>query len=195
MKEHPLLCNSQVARAIRDGLQTQDRRPITQAIRLGYDPCDDGIGILFWTGQIKAPWQIGDHLWVRETFATAPKPGKPDLVPREQTADTHFAVYRADFEPEYKASWRWRPSIHMPRWASKTTVEVLKIRVERVQEITAFDAIEEGIDPAPHRMPDSSFDDTAIDEFREFWNSIYAKRGLGWDPNPWVRVTEFRLVS
>ena len=82
---------------------------------------------------------------------------------------------------------RWRPSIHMPRWASRITLEVTGVRVERVQDITPEDAEAEGIEPyAPIYAPSAS----AIDAFSELWDSLNAK--YGWDVNPWVWVVEFR---
>ncbi len=76
----------------------------------------------------------------------------------------------------------WRPSIHMPRWASRITLEVIAVRVERVQDISAWDANQEGLEAGTdikHR-------------FELLWNSINEKRGYGWDSNPWVWVVEFR---
>lgn len=81
----------------------------------------------------------------------------------------------------------------MPRWASRITLEVVSVRVERVQEISAADARAEGI-----RQPkdwETWSDQHGILEYRNLWNSINAKRGFGWDKNPWVWVIEFRRVE
>lgn len=116
---------------------------------------------------------------MRETWAPLPggMPGPANGV-----------VYRAD-EDE---NWLWSPSIHMPRWASRITMEVVSVRVERIQDITDADVIAEGTDtgegahftpPSPRML------------FALLWDSIYAKRGFGWDANPWVWVIEFRRIE
>lgn len=84
-----------------------------------------------------------------------------------------------------------RPSIHMPRWASRLTLEIVGVRVERLQHITEKDAYEEG---APDEIPFAMDAPTPHKEgFRRLWDSINAKRGYGWDVNPWVWVVEFKV--
>ncbi|MFZ5833601.1 MAG: hypothetical protein ACOY3P_26230, partial [Planctomycetota bacterium] len=101
---------------------------------------------------------------------------------------------RADSTPETESirremGYRWRPSIHMPRWASRITLEITSIRVERVQAISNIDAKEEGfVDSALVFKEGGS---TARDAFARLWDSINAKRGYGWDKNPWVWVVAF----
>jgi hypothetical protein len=133
-------------------------------------------------------------LWVRETW-----------IPR----------YFSDGRPAYRADWsllasevvpepRWRPSIHMPRWVSRITLEVTGVRVERLQAITAEDVIAEGVDPGPHRcscepcsMTSSLCPASAsslVLGFGELWDSINAKRGYPWASNPFVWVVEFRRL-
>lgn len=87
---------------------------------------------------------------------------------------------------------RWRPSIHMPRWASRILLEITKVRVERVQHISHQDSIAEGIDVVQGYAP--RIKPTTIGQlaFSYLWNSIYAKRGFGWSVNPWVWVLEFK---
>lgn len=137
-------------------------------------------------------WQVGDRLWVRETWG-AVWPGETD-VPLE---DCNIE-YRADLPPgcdDYPGSWpaeqarecpydapRWRPSIHMPRWASRITLEVTGVRVERVQDASTEDIIAEGC-PKEYLL--------GRNWFQPLWDSINAKRGYGWDVNPWVWVLEF----
>jgi hypothetical protein len=87
---------------------------------------------------------------------------------------------------------RWRPSIHMPRWASRLTLAVTSVRVERVQEITEADARAEGIEP---QRSDYSGEDSNSLQFRDLWDSINAARGYGWAVNPWVWVVEFERVQ
>jgi len=95
----------------------------------------------------------------------------------------------------------WHPSIHMPRWASRLTLEVTGVRAERVQEISYDDARAEGINggcgscgrPEPCGCPYPLPDPPRV--FRGLWNSINAARGYGWDVNPWVWCVSFRRVD
>lgn len=109
------------------------------------------------------PYVAGDILWVRETYAELPD-GR--------------IVYRADGGTPATA---WRPSIHMPRRLSRLTLEVLGVTIQRLQCITASDAIAEGV--------------SSCDEFRRLWDDLYAARGRGWQSNPSVWVLEFRAVE
>jgi len=108
---------------------------------------------------------------------------------------------------------RWRPSIHMPRWASRITLELTGIRVERIRDITKKDAIEEGIqwseafpegytvgaslDPSGMMVGGNyKFNAYSAEQcFAKLWNSINAKRSYGWDENPWVWVVEFQVLQ
>jgi hypothetical protein len=80
---------------------------------------------------------------------------------------------------------RWRPSIHMPRWASRIALEVTGVRVETLNMITAGDAEAEGVDASTCGN---------IVAYQRLWDSINAKRGYGWEKNPWVWVVEFKMV-
>jgi hypothetical protein len=76
-------------------------------------------------------------------------------------------------------SYDWKPSIHMPRWASRILLEIDEIRAKRVQDISIYDIHEEGF------IPNKNIGVTLF-EFGSTWDSIYSKQGLGWDANPWV---------
>jgi len=93
--------------------------------------------------------------------------------------------------------WK-RPSIFMPRWASRITLEVTAVRVERLQEITEGDAISEGMsdDLIKKEFPPSECfrKPTARESFRILWDHLNAKRGFGWDVNPFVWVIEFKRL-
>jgi hypothetical protein len=92
----------------------------------------------------------------------------------------------------------WRPSIHMPRWASRILLEVKSVRVERVQEISPSDAISEGVACECEEFGKCAITDSCLGSVREFmtlWNSINEKRGYGWEKNPWVWVVEFEVVG
>jgi hypothetical protein len=131
----------------------------------------------------------GDRLWVRETWQHSNHP----LGPYEPACDV---FYRADYlddplGPDLEKSVdgirrQWRPSIHMPRSASRITLEVTGVRVERLQEISDEDACAEG-GPLDATWP--------CDWYRDLWNSLNAARGYGWSANPWVWVVEFKRIE
>jgi hypothetical protein len=154
--------------------------------------------------KIACPYgQPGDRLWVRETFC-------PTVGGCEEPA-----IYQASYEEgKHLFEPYWRPSIFMPRALSRILLEVTAVRVERVQDIGEEDARAEGIAPnwvgdlkgwnpeehgflgTPLPDPDSeeAYYRTGREAFAELWNSINAKRGYGWDANPWVWVINFRRV-
>jgi hypothetical protein len=149
----------------------------------------------------------GTRLWVRETFALhrIHDPVSPSKVMPTLLTDRWFA---ADGAPP-DGSGRWRPSIHMPRWASRITLEVTDVRVERLQDISEDDAEAEGIERGEdffqcptwkNYQPDdeaaSWFPDDPVGAFRTLWDSINGKRpGCAWDDNPWVWVVEFKRLE
>lgn len=148
---------------------------------------------------IPCPYGVpGDRLWVRETFAC-----RSDIDGKtEPTRARHYIVYRADangWRPDDPMNWhdfggRWRPSIHMPRWASRILLEVKSVRVERVQDIGLHACIAEGID---EKQPDGH----ALSiyqlrgRFRALWDTINAKRGYPWDSNPWDWAITFERIT
>lgn len=113
--------------------------------------------------------KTGDRLWVREAWAQVGDNDDYDTV----------AYYRAD--SAYPAECKWRPSIHMPRWASRLTLIVSDVRIERIQDINDADAWDEGCHaPCAHST------------FRVLWNKLNEKRGFGWKSNPWVIAITFK---
>lgn len=167
----------------------------------------------------RCPYGVpGDRLWVRETWGfrgTHWTMGKEDM-----TAYVHFkaddsrrsvtmpSTTQREWQPKmrepapeldqygqndhWRQEWaRWRPSIHMPRWASRINLEVTGVRVERLQEIRPEDAIREGY---PFDAPKAIGPETYLDWFRQLWNSINAKRGHPWDANDWVWAITFKKV-
>lgn len=211
MAEKPILFSGEMVRAILDGRKTQTRRVIkpattSQAAKyfdpdLAQWPIDQGTG-----QREQCPYgQSGDTLWVRETWAVPSH--LDDVPPREfskwgvwfradgtyATLETHGPPYGTRYPDESKG--KWRPSIFMPRWASRITLEVTAVRVERVQEINDADAIAEGI------IVTESADLTGLTtgqptrDFKALWDSINEKRGYGWESNPWVWVVEFAVVG
>ncbi|HHD7737746.1 TPA: hypothetical protein ACOWQJ_001955 [Providencia rettgeri] len=147
---------------------------------------------------------VGDRLWVRETW-------QGPLVDSEKAYDlfkdptpyqkVENCVYKADggYAPEYidcDDNFRqgWRPSSNMPRWASRITLEITNIRVERLQSISEEDAKEEGFDNSQSDAANSiGWFEKPIRAFRRDWENINGTDG--WDSNPWVWVIEFKKVE
>lgn len=100
-------------------------------------------------------------------------------------------MYRADGWEDMQANYdlKWRPSIHMPRHACRITLEVTNVRVQRIQDISEEDARAEGVYPQ-----DAIINASCRWLFRRLWDSINAKRGYGWDANPWVWAVTFERV-
>lgn len=149
----------------------------------------------------------GDRLWVKETWQAYNLSGESySSLVKEKKAQAelyNWAVVSKATNPEDKPLGDpWIPSIFMPRWASAITLEITDVRVERIQEITPYQAEAEGIQVShyycdegvpPDFIPTHRCD--PIGKFRELWDSINAKRGYGWDVNPWVRAIEFKRVT
>ncbi len=153
--------------------------------------------------------QVGDRLWVRETWAPVyasysheyPTEGyyfewEPDMHGAlEKDAPQLETYYRADGEGKYPAEIdggeiHWKPSIFMPRWASRITLEITGVKVERIQDISESDVEREG---TPMVAPRPSGVDRV--DFAYLWDSINAKRGYGWDVNPWDWALTFKVVA
>lgn len=143
----------------------------------------------------------GDRLWVRETHSIQSVEGcrawltfKERMPLGKTLADTDAGLDEFELTPE-QAEWalrhrdseRWRPSIFMPRWASRITLEITEVRVERLRDISAHDCWAEGIPCSPDVNP--------LHEYEELWNKLNAKRGFGWDANPWVWAISFRRIA
>lgn len=212
MKERPILFSAPMVRAILDGRKTMTRR-VVKASRADFLRIDspsgnyidsrDGRTVYGWDGNVGAPLkhrfgQPGDRLWVRETWARVPSTAYRHSTGVQQsedpTSDGMAAVYRAGWERSSPGCWR--PSIHMPRWASRITLEVTSVRVERLQDITEADAIAEGLtrDGDGWRgAPELPWFASPIAAFRSLWESING--GGSWDENPFVWVVEFRRIE
>jgi hypothetical protein len=185
IKERPILFSGPMVCAILAGMKTQTRRVVKfsnagcwERGSLPDSWVDQSNPIGTYPTYVNCPYgQPGDRLWVRETFLLR-ESGK-------------HAVYKAGMDSVEAAGFGamyggWKPSIFMPRWASRLSLKVTGVRVERVQDISEADAIAEG------RCL------VLGDErgyFPETWDTINAKRGFGWDANPWVWVIEFKRVA
>jgi hypothetical protein len=162
MTERMMLFNTQMVEAILSGRKTQTRR-------LGARP----------------PAAEGDVICVRETHFLG--------VPASWDAPHVINPARGSQACYFKEGWtgrppgRWRPSIHMPRWAVRTFLTVTGVRSERLRDITEEDARQEGITASQHG--------SALDAFAALWDGLYAARGAGWQDNPVVWRVSFRLTG
>lgn len=105
-------------------------------------------------------------------------------------ADVHMEHWRASYEKPTK-----RPSIHMPRWASRLLLEITEVRVERLQSIAEEDAKAEGLEPKPGTYTADFVLHGYVDAFAELWGKLNGPRGFGWDANPWVWAISFKPVE
>ncbi|QXN85747.1 hypothetical protein JMJ85_06085 [Salmonella enterica subsp. diarizonae] len=207
-----MIFNSEMVRAILEGRKTQTRRimkvqpgtPEFGLRRIIESSKANENGMYFWSQDdacgIKArskpflfPYgEVGDRIWVRETFRVHSRATDvATLVYRasvrnswtEQTHRVPVAVCNKPATPE-----KWTPSIHMPRWASRITLEITDVRVERLNSISDSDASKEGC-----CIADMESGDCLSDVFTRLWTSIYGDDS--WQANPWVWVIEFKRVE
>lgn len=215
-KERPLLFSGPMVRAILAGTKTVTRRVYRPREGSPYEIMgedDSGKPWPMWLDPnhgpeyhpVRCPYgSPGERLWVKETYAlhrihdeTSPSTVFPTLL--------SGCWYRADGEPDMRIG-RWRPSIHMPRWASRLTLEVVSVRVERLHELTEEDAQAEGVE---RWVTGSGWQEYGLSEaqlltqgpplptarlsFKSLWESI---NGPGsWEANPWVWVVSFRRLT
>ncbi len=170
--ERPLVFSGPMVRAILAGTSTQTRR------------------------LVRPPRVVpGDQLWVRETWAydlNVDREGSPEML---AWARSHHRVwYRADPGVQQTgcggAPGRWRPSIYMPRWASRITLELTDVREQRLQDISEEDAIAEGFGADPAYGQGLGL---ARDGFSFFWDVLNGKRAT-WESNPQVWALTFRRI-
>ena len=206
MKERPIIYNTENVRAILDGRKTQTRR--TKGLKeVNKDLNSWLVSSLALLGNykflntshcevkyIKCPYgRAGDRLWARETWAVDSlwDNAKPSLV-----SDLASVWYPSTASLMNIPMWvgKMRPSIFMPKWASRITLEITEVRVERLQEISQIDAIKEGIQipvaECEYREDGSQY----IEFFSQLWDSINGKKHP-WESNPWVWMLSFRKIN
>lgn len=216
MKERPILFSAPMVRAILEGRKTQTRRVLKLDWLRCLDPEDpeDLAKILS-----QCPYGVpGDRLWVRETWGSADQfyqshenetPSvvayRADLAAIQWDAEPPRKIPKYDIEQWNWNAMRWRPSIHMPRWASRLTLEVVSVRVERLHDISEEDAKAEGVEPFPDTSPDEQvipgpgFNGAVMTNQRHrfafyvLWDSINGEGS--WDANPFVWVVEFKVLG
>ena len=187
MAEKPIIFSTAMVQAILGGRKTQTRRVIkTDDWPEMCDPVQNTITPTEWwftdgmapLGPFRCPYgKPGDALWVRETWQECAECGRVNW--RAGANDHGHACQHCD-----EQLGKWRPSIFMPRWASRITLTVTGIRVERVQDISEADAQAEGVSAWIY-----------VPEFKMLWDAINAKRGHSWASNPWVWVVEFEVKN
>ena len=235
VRERPIIFSAPMVRAILAGKKTQTRRVVRWPIVSNSIAFDRELGDIVCRCDYLPPsemlmqvrrgkqrydvarcegWEVecpygapGDTLWVREQFAmprrTTNGGRESQLVPDHNVGGVHYLA-----DGEAPAGYRSRPSIHMPRWASRLTLLVKSVRVERLQQISYEDMDAEGVEfdddsvaarafsRAEHiQIGGGSLGDTAERVgFAELWDSINGARAP-WASNPWVWVVEFQITS
>ena len=203
-KYRPILFSAPMVRALLNGSKTQTRRVVSKndaalleflaenTDQLGQKNEDGGTRV--WCDDyreegsdvLKSRYgQVGDQLWVRETFLI-----ENDYQPHESV------IYRADGMVSVCsmgcAKIPWKPSIFMPRWASRITLEITSVRVERLQDIGALDALAEGVSMHDHfKGRHDNYGPVAA--YKDLWESINGDDS--WAANQWVWVIEFKRIG
>lgn len=203
MKETPILFSGPMVRALREGRKTMTRRVVKpfisdlasmKQVRM-MEHVPTGQHQAFFSDGKSKNWfgtpcpygQPGDRLWVKETFREA---GSAQQADGKLRAGRDQLVYKADDDTDLGP---WRPSIFMPRWASRLILELTAVRVERIQDISDGDAQWEGCEPDDAALERDIID--FVPSFRRLWDSINAARGYGWAVNPWVWVLDLKPVE
>lgn len=230
MRERPILLNAEMVRAVLDGRKTQTRRMLTpRHLKMIDTAAIIGECYELESGHLHENSQsyyrewcpfgaVGDRLWVRETWQ-GPLVGYDDAYSMFKDPKPYQkvenCVYRADGGPcpeftdaDDNLRQGWRPSIHMPRWASRITLEITGVRVERLNSISEADALAEGVrrtgstpvtDPAYCNYLAANLNDVRewfdrpSDSFISLWQLIYGAES--WQHSPWVWVIEFKRVE
>ncbi|TLP71321.1 hypothetical protein FEA48_21075 [Pseudomonas nitroreducens] len=226
MKERPILFSGPMVRAILEGRKTITRRVmkhqphedasvtvesynVTVVDRHGEQQPGPEVFGAWWSdgerGCICPHGQPGDRLWVREAWATDAQ--VDSIAPRELSQGEPIG-YLADSSVRQTgcamiSQGKGRPSIHMPRWASRILLEITAVRVERLQDITDAQAEDEGVQ-RPESITDVDVWDGAERElfnamnqprarFRRLWGDINGPHS--WKANPWVWVVELKRIA
>ncbi len=214
-KAKPILFTGPNVVKIMRGLKTQTRRIMNNPEYYGCPTGDcphqnakECYAAMNWAGVlVDAPFKVGDFLWVRETWWEIPEPSEKQL---RDGADTWPKVaYNADEseisrEQNREMGWKLRPSIFMPRWASRVTLEVTQVRAERVGDISEEDAQAEGVEEADCEFcadlqgaagKRCNCGEGYWENFKILWDSINKKPSCRFADNPYVWAYTFRRIQ
>ena len=225
--ERPILFSGPMVRAILEGRKTQTRRVIKPQPPSMYNWCGWELPLrrkACWSPEptdspvvtnvhsVPVRFVNGDRLWVRETFAAYPS----GYVYKADYKNDGFGSGIVELATGVLHPLIWKPSIHMPRSASRITLEVLSVRVEHIQEISDEDCLAEGIYPRVERWPQGTntkfcvpgmiatnaygeHDDYGLSSprmaFLTLWNELHSVNDNDWYSNPWVWVIEFKRIQ
>lgn len=219
MRERPIIFNSEMVRAVMEGRKVQTRRAVKFPLRdkdLGCELSGNELAGEVSGGNYRnCPFgAVGDRLWVRETWSVVSHafdddglmidcvPDRPAKAVHEKPFGRGYYSGHAIYAADGGFTWGdddgcvdgrscWKPSIHMPRWASRITLEITGVRVERLTALSDDDARNEG---CPTQLPHNPEDEhQARTWFRGLWAEIYVEDS--WQANPWVWVIEFKRVE
>jgi hypothetical protein len=216
VKERPILMTGESVRAILDGRKTQTRRvvkgmPECDIAGAYFDAYCGGNGWGWWTadnrlcnahGESRCPYgKPGDLLWVKETWGVKSY--------REYDPSGAFSMATGEMCPVYKVACpgvpdeSWRSPMFMPRWASRLTLEITDVRVQRLHEISESDAEAEVLKPVQGPLHTSMWEysgsfggqfDDPVSAYRFLWDRINGKKHP-WASNPWVWAITFNVVA
>lgn len=189
MTDRPIIFSAPMVRALLDGRKTMTRRLAWKHW------LEDGTGgYVLPDGHTPSSWQRvqpGDRLWVRENFIGAR--GYDSIPPKDWCNKPIWLC--ADGEPDRKLWWhlsdKARPSIHMPRWASRLTLTVTAVKVERLHYASAADLYAEGLRPATKEKEGIGADEDLYSQWIELWDSLHGPGA--WDANPEVVAITFAV--
>ena len=221
MKERPILFSAPMVRALLDSSKTQTRRVVkpqpgdywNPVVGLynplvidngGYEaPGPEIFGAADETEGRKCLYgQPGDRIWVRETWRSTGDGGRADyMAPRN--LQPHQVWYDADgAAPASECTGKTRTSIHMPRWASRILLEIVSVRVERLQDISDADTVAEGIDMEALAESQDRYDIVCKGSGasgrateRTAWRDLWESTGGDWEANPWCWAITFKRVA
>lgn len=212
MKVMPMIFNTKMVQALLDGRKTVTRRPIKLHHKRGMkDPVIRAKGgesftsihlvtDTQWVPPNSCPFgNVGDLIYVRETFEVQPPEpsfwilykagGDGPVIQDDEEVDSKTLASIKKWADHLPCGWC--PSIHMPRWASRLTLKITNVRVERVKDISEQQAIREGVKRVSQdRIDKLDFFDQPKRKFRWLWNKLYKN----WDENPFVWVIEFDVI-
>lgn len=192
MTKRPILFSAPMVKAILAGTKTQTRRVIKP---LSGEPTREGDIFVSWPSDafiregatFRTRFSPGDTLWVREAWRTIGN------APLSECVDHRDIMFRASVSATEAGMFTWKPSIHMPRWASRITLRVTAVKVERLQDISETDAEAEGCEEGYCVVDGIAEGWSAKSDFQRLWTSING--AASWEANPYVAAISFERVK